>query len=127
MQQLQAPIKSSGDFVGCLDQTNNNTTSWVNLRSNDFLSSSSGSQIPINLAFSDISIYNGSSNTAYLKLRPKVGDDDTTIGELQIPAGGIFATNILGLKDGDVVTISFKKYASTDQLVFTCSFVLRGI
>lgn len=126
MQRLQYPIKSSGDFVGLLDQTSNNTTNWVDITSADFLSSASGNQIPNDLVFSDLAIYNGSGNVAYIKLRPKTANNDPTTNELQILAGGILATNILGLADGNITTMSFKKTAGTDELVFTCSFVKRG-
>jgi hypothetical protein len=124
--RLQYPVKT-GDHLGLYDATSVNNTNWNDLSSEDFKSSSTGSAVPIDLEFGDLSVYNGSNNVAYIKLRAKNANNDPTTNELIVLAGGILSFNTLGLQSGSVETISFKKTAGTDPLIFTSSFNRKDV
>lgn len=124
--RLQYPVKT-GDAIGLHNASATNNTIWNNLSSDDFKSSTTGLAVPADLEFGDLSVYNGSNNNAYLKLRAKTADGDTTDNELVILAGGILGFNCLGFQSGSVETISFKKTAGTDSLIFTSSFNRKDV
>lgn len=124
--RLQYPVKT-GDYIGVNDVSAVNNTIWNNLVSNDFKSSVSGSAIPSGLEFCDLSVYNSSNNDCYLKLRAKTLDADPITNELVILAGGLISFNTLGFKEGYVDTISYKKTAGTEGLLFTCSFNRKDV
>lgn len=124
--RLQYPVKQ-GDYLGVVNVASVNNTIWNNLSSNDFKSSVSGSAIPSGLEFCDLSVYNSSNNDCYLKLRAKTADGDATTNELVILSGGMLAFNCLGFKEGYVETISYKKTATSDGLLFTCSFSRKDV
>ena len=124
--RLQYPVKT-GDAIGVYDATSVNNTIWNDLSSDDFKSSTTGLAVATDLEFGELSVYNGSLNTAYIKLRAKTADGDTTDGELIVLAGGILGFNCLGFQSGSVVTISYKKTAGTDSLIFTSSFNRKDV
>lgn len=121
-KSLQYPI-SSGEHIGVFDAQSTANTIWNNLTSASFTSSSTGLAVPANQAFSDLTVYNSSISVAYVKLRAKTADGDPTTSEIPILAGGVFGTNCLGLKSGNILSISFKKANAGDNLIFLSSFV----
>jgi len=121
-KSLQYPI-SSGEHFGVFNAQAASNTIWNNLTSASFTSSSTGVAVPTNQAFSDLTVYNPSTSVAYVKLRAKTADGDSTTSEIPVLAGGVFGTTCLGLKSGNITTISFKKANSGDNLIFLSSFV----
>lgn len=126
MLKLQYPTKV-GDYLGCLDVTSIADTVWHDVKSQDFKDSTTGTAIPSDLPFSEITVYNASNNSAFFKLRPRVGAGDTTANELILLAGGVLSFQALGLSVGELSTVAFKKGNGADQIVFTCSFVKKGV
>lgn len=124
--RLQYPVKT-GDDIGVYDATAINNTNWNDISSDDFKSSTTGNLVTTDLEFGELSVYNGSLNNAYIKLRAKTANGDTTDGELIILAGGILGFNCLGFQSGSITTISFKKTAGTDSLIFTSSFNRKDV
>lgn len=121
-KSLQYPI-SSGEHIGAIDTTTTfaNTT-WNNLTSGDFQSSSADALVPSGQAFSDLTVYNSSLNTAFVKFRAKIANNDPITNEIPILAGGVLSLNLQGFKSGNVITIAFKKGAVADKVIFVASF-----
>jgi len=121
MFKLQSPIQT-GEFIGALSTSANNTTDWTDIKSENFKDSTTGLVLPADKAFGEVSVYNPGLNDAFIKLRARTAANDATTSELRVLAGGSIALNVLGLKPGSIITISYKKGAAGDDLFFTCSF-----
>jgi len=120
-KSLQYPI-SSGEHLGVKDATSIANTVWNNLAPSDFQSSTTNTNVPSGVAFSDLTVYNSSVNICYLKLRAKTTDGDPTTTEIPVLSGGVFSMNVQGFKSGNVETIAFKKGAVGDKVIFIASF-----
>lgn len=125
MLKLQYPTKV-GDFIGCLDVTSVADTSWHDLQSQNFKSSTTGTAVPTSLPFSEVTVYNGGSSNAFFKLRARGGAGDTTTDELVVLSGGVLSFQVQGMSSGDIFTVSYKKTVATDSLTLLCSFVKKG-
>ena len=130
MNRLQHPI-SQGEYFGVFDAVSQASTDWLNLQSQDFKDSLTGSNLPAGLAFADLTVQAGQvaglQADCYIKLRSRTAVNDVTTNEIKVLESSGFGIYCGGFKNGSVATIAYKKADAGQSLLFTCSFARATI
>jgi len=120
----QYPI-TTGQFIGSYNASSVNDTDWHDLSSTDFYDTSTGSQFPSTLRFSNIAVYSSNSSLlSYVKFRARVAAGDgvaNTDGVL--PVASSFVYDLQTLEADNPATIAYKKAAGGDTFTIIASFV----
>ena len=115
----QNPI-FAGTVRAVYDASGVSDTDWHDLKSEDFIDTTTGSACPAGLLFQVIMIASNCEENSFLKYRARTGAGDSTANEL--PFGQVF-TDDIGTLETKVLTIAYKKNAAADKTQFIAGFI----
>jgi len=110
----------AGNIRAVYDASSVSDTDWHDLKSEDFVDTTTGSACPAGLLFQVLIIASDCEENSFLKYRARTGAGDSTANELPF---GQFFTDDIGTLETKVLTIAYKKNAAADKTQFIAGFI----